>query len=372
MIDWQHIESTALDRFKDAMRQTRQSPVLHGEGDVYVHTQRVCDALRSLPEYQVLPEQQRHILYTAALLHDIGKITTTELIQNDWHAPHHAPVGSRMAREILWREYGMCGQPELMTIREAICRLVRYHSFPPNALQNNDACVRLHKIAADSLLSPYFSIRDLCLLSKADALGRECADQRQMLEQIALCEEMAYEEGCSESAYPFPSAHTRRAFLKGQEVWKDQSLFDDTWGEVILLSGLPGTGKDTWIQSNLPDMPMISPDAIRRAHKIAPTDEQGYVAGIAREQAKQYLRTHQSFVWNATDITAQMRRSLVSLFETYHARVRIIYLETEWNTLLRRNNTRADTVPAAAIRKMLGKLTLPEAYEATHVEWHCV
>lgn len=372
MIEWQHIESTSLHPYEQQMRDTQQSAIWHAEGDVYIHTRRVCEALRALPEYQALSKQQQHILYTAALLHDIGKIVTTVFIDDDWHAPHHAPVGSRMARELLWREYGMCGDPKRVQAREAICWLIRYHSFPPHAIQSDNASIRLHKLAANTTLSPLFSVRNLCLLSKADALGRESADRQQMLDHIALCEELAREEGCWEDAYPFPSAHTRRAFLKGQEVWKNQSLYDDTWGEVILLSGLPGTGKDTWIQSHVPELPMISLDAIRQAHKVAPTDEQGYVANIAREQAKQYLRAHQPFVWNATDITSQMRESLVSLFETYHARVRIIYLETDWNTLLQRNTTRMDAVPETAIQKMLGKLTPPEAYEATHIEWCCV
>ena len=111
-----------------------------------------------------------------------------------------------------------------------------------------------------------------------------------------------------------------------------------------MLSGLPGTGKDTWINTNLPDVPMISLDNIRREHRISPKAEQGFVANIAREQAKEYLRKHQPFVWNATNITTQMRESLISLFETYRARVRIVYLETFWNNQLLRNNQRESSV----------------------------
>ena len=116
-------------------------------------------------------------------------------------------------------------------------------------------------------------------------------------------------------------------------------------------------------------IPVISLDDIRRANKIPPTAEQGKVANLAREQAKEYLRRHQSFVWNATNITTQMRESLVSLFETYHAHVRIVYLETDWNTLLDRNHSREEVVPQPVIEKMLGKLVLPEAYETSKVEW---
>lgn len=372
MIDWYNIEQTVLSRYEEGLRQTPQSPVYHAEGDAYVHTLMVCDALMRLPEYQGLNERQRHILYVAALLHDIGKIHTTKFVDGDWHTPHHAPTGSNMVRELLWREYGLCGSKELMEIREAICLLIRYHSYPPVAIERKNPQLRLHRIAANSLLVPDFSIRLLCMLCKADMMGRMCFDKQEVLDKITLCEELAKEEGCFDSCYPFPSAYTQRAFLAGRDVWKDQKLYDDTWGEVVLMSGLPGTGKDTWIKRNLSELPVISLDDIRRTNKIPPTAGQGKVANIAREQAKEYLRRHQPFVWNATNITAQMRESLISLFEAYHAHVRIVYLETDWQTLLERNGSREDVVPQSVIEEMMGKMTLPEACEAGKVEWWSV
>lgn len=184
-----------------------------------------------------------------------------------------------------------------------------------------------------------------------------------------MCEELAKEEGCYEGCYQFPSPNTRRSFLSGRDVWKDQELFDDTWGEVILLSGLPGTGKDTWIMNNCPDLPVVSLDDIRREYKIPPTVDQGKVANIARERAKDYLRRHEPFVWNATNNTNQMRESLIGLLETYHAHVRIVYLETDWQTLMKRNSSRKAGVPQYVIESMMGKLVLPEAYESQNVEW---
>lgn len=369
MIDYLNIETNILRQFEDRMRHTQQSPMWHAEGDVYTHTMMVCEALKSMPEYLELPERQQHILNISALLHDIGKIPTTSMINGEWMAPHHAPTGSRMAREVLWKEYGMCGVVELMKIREAICLLIRYHSFPPHAIDMEDAKLRLHKIASNGLLVPDFSIRMLCILCKADMLGRKCNDQQQMLEQIVFCEELAREEDCLEGCYPFKSDIVRRAYLSGQDVWKEQELYDDTWGEVVLMSGLPGTGKDTWIGTHLPDLPMISLDDIRREHRISPKAEQGFVANIAREQAKEYLRKHQTFVWNATNITTQMRESLISLFETYKARVRIVYLETSWKEQLQRNMQRENAVPNDVVEMMLGKLVLPEVHEARCVEW---
>lgn len=57
-----------------------------------------------------------------------------------------------------------------------------------------------------------------------------------------------------------------------------------------------------------------------------------------------------------------MRESLISLFETYRARVRIVYLETFWNNQLLRNNQREYAVPNDVVANMLGKLVLPEAH----------
>ncbi len=370
-MDMEEIIRTLLVPFEVSMGKTMQSSKWHGEGDVYTHTLMVSEALKSLPEYQQLEERKRTILLMAALLHDIGKIPTTEFT-DDWHSPHHAPVGSRMARELLWKDYGYCGQKDLMEFREAVCLLVRYHTFPVHALEMNNARLKLHRIAANGLLAPDFSIKLLCLLSKADVMGRKSDEQQQSLEKIAMCEELAKTEECYESCYPFLSQNTKRAFLSGHNVLKEQELYDDTWGEVVLMSGLPGTGKDTWIRNNLPNVPVVSLDDIRISNKISPEVEQGRVVNIAREQAKEYLRQHQPFVWNATNITAVTREDLVKLFESYQARVRIVYLETEWETELERNHSREAVINQSIIEWMLGKMELPEAYEARNVEWKTV
>lgn len=355
----------------ERMRLTPQSSQWHGEGDVLTHTGMVVRALHELTEYQKLSSRQQEILTVAAWLHDIGKIAQSRQIGDDIDAPNHAGIGSRMAREELWMNGGLCGTKGMMQMREAIALLVRYHSLPPHVIDSSDAKVRLHKIASDGMLTPDFSIKMLCILSRADMMGRICADKAEMLDQIALCEELAKEEGCYEAPYPFPTDLTRRAFLDGRDVWKDQTLYDNTWGEVVLMSGLPGTGKDTWIRSNLTDISMVSLDEIRRRHKIAPTAPQGFVANVAKEQAKELLRRHEPFVWNATNITPDTRRKLIALFESYQARVRVIYLETDWQTQLQRNASRDDQVPVSVISSMLRKLTPPEASEAARVEWIC-
>ena len=355
--------------FAEAMSRTPQSTRWHREGDVLTHTRMVVDALQSLPEWEDLTALQREILTCAAWLHDIGKIRQTRAVGDDIEAPHHAAVGSRMARQALWLSKGLCGTPDKMLTREAIAQLVAYHSVPPHAIEMADARTRLHAIASVGILVPDFSIRMLCLLSRADMMGHISADRDEMLDNIALCEELAREEGCLDAPYPFPSPLVRRRFLVGADVWKGQDMYDDTWGPVVLMSGLPGTGKDTWIHQNLPSIPMISLDEIRRQRRIPPTKNQGLVANIAKDRAKAFLRRREPFVWNATNITEATRQQLIALFESYGASVSVVYLETDWRTLLARNSSRPDAVPPAAIRAMLAKLQPPEPHEAATVTW---
>ena len=91
----------------------------------------------------------------------------------------------------------------------------------------------------------------------------------------------------------------------------------------------------------------------------------------AREQARGYLRARQPFVWNATSLTV-LRDQQVALFEQYHARVRIVFLETDWRENLRRNADREAAVPEAVISRMLDRLEPPERWEARNVRWICV
>ena len=229
------------------------------------------------------------------------------------------------------------------------------------------ACVR-GSLAGEG---PLFTLESLCLLAEADRLGSIAPDNPVQLERIALGRLLAQEAGCLEGPYPFASPRTQRALFAGAEVWKDQALYDDSWGEVVLLCGLPGTGKDTWLRRHCPGLPTVSLDDLRRALGVAPGDDQGRVAQAAKENAKAYLRAHQPFVWNATSLTAR-RGQQVALFEQYHARVRIVFLETEWRENLRRNADRPDAVPEGTLFGMLERLEPPERWEAQSVEWHCV
>ena len=119
-------------------------------------------------------------------------------------------------------------------------------------------------------------------------------------------------------------------------------------------------------------MPMLSLDGMREVLDIGSKDNQGKVIQTAQEKAKEYLRKKQPFIWNATDLMKETRQKLTGLFEQYGARVRIVYLETDWETRVERNQKRKDTVPEATVGRMLSKAIPPMPDEAQTVEWICV
>jgi predicted kinase len=140
---------------------------------------------------------------------------------------------------------------------------------------------------------------------------------------------------------------------------------------VILLSGLPGAGKDNHVFHNYKDWPVINLDEIRRENKIAPTDKSGNgkVIQMAKEQARVYLRKGQDFVWNATNITKQMREQLVVLFVTYKANITILYIEVPYQQLHLQNTNREAALPYNAVDRLVARLQVPSPLEAHEVRY---
>ncbi|MBR2460728.1 MAG: AAA family ATPase [Clostridia bacterium] len=371
-IDWDGLGKTKLKSVFEKMASTPQNPEYHSEGDVLTHTKLVCQRLVEQEEYSNASDRDRTALFIAGLLHDIGKIACTRLEDGKWVSPHHALTGGVMAREFLWKELGLCGTSEAQQLREEICALVKYHSFPPYAIDDAESERKMLKIASNGQLIKGFSVRKLCILERADALGRICEDSEEQLNKTECCLMLAEEMGCADTPYPFPSPFAQRSYMSSRSGSKDSAPFNPSYGQVILLSGLPGTGKDTWISRNCPQLPVISLDAIRAQLKVLPTDNQSPVIAEAHERARAFLRSKQSFVWNATNITSLLRSKQISLFEQYNASVKTVFLETDWSTQLKRNRSRKAEVPERVIEKMLSKLELPESFECETVTWETV
>ncbi len=348
----------------EEMKTVQQDPIWHGEGDVFTHTQMVVNELIRLEEYQALSEQDQHILFATALLHDVEKRSTTrtEVIKGVERitSPRHAIRGEFTARTVLYRDI-----PTPFAIREQIAKLVRYHGLPIWALRKRDP---RKKVISASL---EVNTHHLAIFSKADMLGRICTDVEEKLLDIELFAELCKEHDCYGKARNFSSPFSRFQYLNQKEMAPDYAAYDDLKFDVIMMCALPGSGKDHYIKNNL-DAPVLSLDGIRRANNIAPTDKKGNgrVIQMSKEQAKVFMRKKQSFIFNATNISKDMRSKWLSLFNEYSARVKIIYLEVPYQTLIKQNHNRDYKVPLSVIERMIDRLEVPSFGEAVEVVYN--
>lgn len=352
---WDEIEKNC-DWFRD-MKAVPQDKIWHAEGDVQIHTKMVCEALIGLPEFKILSDQEKHIMFVGALMHDIEKrSTTTEEFKNGRMcvvAPRHAERGEVTAREILYKDFD-CPYH----VREFICKVVKWHGKP------------LHTVSEKTMINlatqvpPYW----LAMIAKADILGRICQDSKEQIEKTEFFSLLAEDLQCLEGPRKFPSYLAEYTYLsKGGYLEYDP--YDETKFEVIMMSALPGSGKDTYISKNLKDWNIISLDDIRDELGFKPTDKSGNgkVIQLAKERAKVFMRKHENFVWNATNITSQMRSQLIDLFSSYGGRITIIYLEVPYKKLISQNNNRESAVPNSVIDKMVRKLEPPVREEAHRI-----
>jgi len=158
-------------------------------------------------------------------------------------------------------------------------------------------------------------------------------------------------------------------YFHGRDLDPDCEAYDDTRSEVLVMSGLPGSGKDHWLQRHGPDWPIVSLDQIRQELRIKSEDSQGAVVNHAKEQAREHLRAGASFVWNATNTTKSLRQQVIRFMRDYDARIRIVYVETEWSETCRRNRSRTTPVPQSVLEHLVSKLVVPDVTEAHHVDY---
>lgn len=337
------------------MKDVPQDSKHHAEGDVWIHTRMVAKELTQLASWRELPSAQRDILFWSALMHDIAKPVCTEQAPDGRiSAPRHARKGEFMAREIL----GRSGMSFLQ--REAICKLVRWHGVPLWSMIEKDVIRASLEV----------NLHHLSILAEADVKGRICTDKDELLERVEFFRLFAKELTCYSQPYPFGSDLARFEYFHKGLNGPQYVPYDHTWGEVVLMSGLPGAGKDTWIGKHGNDLSVIFLDEIRKALKISPTGNQGKVIQTARDQARVFLRQKQPFIWNGTNISRQIREGLISLFSEYKARVKIIYIEPEFGRILEQNRQREDVVPEKVIESLFRKLEVPSLTEAHAVEYY--
>jgi predicted kinase len=87
----------------------------------------------------------------------------------------------------------------------------------------------------------------------------------------------------------------------------------------------------------------------------------------AYEMGKEYSAAKQSFVWNAMNLTADLRMKLIRKFYAYRPKYKIVYIETSMENILERRKT---DIPAKHLWNMQHSLEMPMITEAHEVVYY--
>jgi hypothetical protein len=152
--------------------------------------------------------------------------------------------------------------------REAVCALVRHHMVPMRGIDRDDVDKLVFRVSQTARCDL------LCVLAEADARGRVCQDQARLLDDIALFRVYCADKGCLHGPRLFPSDHSRFLYFRSEARDPDYLAWDDTTCMFTLLSGLPA-----------------------------------------------------NLVWNATNLSREIRQQVIGLAANYNARVEVAYVE---------------------------------------------
>ncbi|MCW7539958.1 AAA family ATPase [Aquabacterium sp. A7-Y] len=358
--DWK--DCVALIPRLARLEETPQDPVYHAEGNVGTHTRMVLDALLQDPGFIDADEARRFVLFFAALLHDIAKPETTVIdrVGGRISQPGHSRRGAVDARILLWQ----AGVP--FTLRERICRIIDVHQLPffAFASRRGDSPQWLvHKLSWE------LALPELVCVARCDMAGRRYQGQADCLQDIALFEELAREEGCWDGPRAYVDAHTRLAYCRAAQGHPDHARFQLPGSAVTVMCGLPASGKDSWVRVHRPGLPVVSFDDAKAELGLKHGENDGKAAHHAVDKARALLRQGAPFVWNATHLSRQMRDKTLDLLWAYHAEIELVYLEQAREVVMARNAQRDTSLSNAALERMLHRWELPLPTEAHRVDY---
>ena len=377
---WKKIEK--IPEFA-VLKECKQSPKWHSEGNAFIHTQCVVNAaIKDIENTYYGVSQTVQVLVLSALFHDIGKGVTTFEKDGRWHAYGHEIEGEKITRKILWDEG--------WAFRENVCALVRLHMEPLNWFNMKggilEKLAETHELISkigpvDTLANMH--ITDLIRLKMWDVEGSKQEDAKSKQNDLnnlsklfQLCKHMFDYD--TKGLYDFI-------------LYKDFKMEDKKPLTVVTLIGLPGAGKDTFLQKllqtdspftyisdgGLKTVPTYDPknavvlcrDDIRaelgfckNGEKIVGTSKQEQdVTKLFNDRLLDAARNGKVIVLNNINLKAKYREETLRYLSGYD--VKSIYYYIEADCLDTNKERRNDQIPDEVFDNMIMNFDWPKPSE---------
>ncbi len=147
-----------------ALIGVEQETKWHPEGDVWIHTLMVIDAMTTLRSGD---EREDLKLIFACLCHDLGKATTTKIIDGRIRALGHEKAGLKPTISFLQK---LTNEQKFI---DEIVPLIRYHLLPSQFYAQKSSSKAIRRLANK------VNIEELVIVAKADFLGRTTEESKE-------------------------------------------------------------------------------------------------------------------------------------------------------------------------------------------------
>lgn len=309
----------------------------HSEGSPLQHTKLVTNEMFK-KTFNKVTDEEYLILMSAAMLHDIGKPSTTYWNEDsqDWCCQSHGEAGEHLFRNLF--------RDEDIVIREQVAYMIRYHMVLHNIL---DKKKNKQKTLIASLADGTVSLENMLLLFECDMRGsvnEECNNEF-IESKINAIEELWY----------------NRLPNRWNYVNEDTSI-------AFVMIGVPGSGKTTYAKSEF-SLPTISRDIIRselgyckEGEKFLGNEEQEKkVSVVFNRKLKEFAEKGENFVIDNTSLKKKYRRQYSELYEKYN--IIPIYVYVEAPSMEENIKRRDGEIEARVIKSMWNTMEFPSKDE---------
>lgn len=354
--NWKKIKK--IEEFSK-LESCEQNPKWHGEGDAWKHTQLVCESAEKCVEFMWAENGYIHkeeyfdnalLLLTAALFHDIGKIRTTKLGKDgNWHSYNHEYEGEKITRKLLW-DTGY-------EFREKVCALVKYHMIPLSIFDRKDYINEIAKIGSVCQWHLLITLKKCDLDGSIQQDKYKSAEYRKLVELRSISSEML-------NLIPLI---VKRKFAYQREM----DYIDKKMLSLIVMIGLPGSGKDTYIKDhyNSDKYAVISRDDIRAELGFCKDDEkivgsskqEEEVTRLFNEKMLEAAKQGKTIVINNINLKKEYREGYVKLLSNYNLNVQYVYVEA--SSLSKNIERRKGQIDKKVFDSIIEKLEWPLPYE---------